>query len=207
LEKIVIHRRGSFIYTKAYRWVVVALTLVYAAMGAAMAVIAARVLDRALVGVIIFALVLALIALMWLVYGAILWIFARESRQGVEIGDEGIRETRDGREEVFIPWRGVTEIEIAATVVAGASLRVKGNFSEISISNVDLAIDRPMTIRQMHKALGPDRRDARVVEETERSCAARRSENEPPRPPMDQEISMGAIELDWSVVRIISITI
>ena len=154
MEKILIHRRGSFIYTKAYRWVVVALTLVYAAMGAALAIIGAKVLDRALAGAIIFALVIALIALMWMVYGAILWIFARESRQGVEIGDEGIREIREGREEAFIPWRGVTEIEVAATVVAGASLRVKGNFSEISISNVDLAIDRPMKIRQMHRALG-----------------------------------------------------
>ncbi|MCI0490488.1 MAG: hypothetical protein L0229_28165 [Blastocatellia bacterium] len=158
MEKIEIERRGSLLYTRGYRRLVVALTLVYAAVGAAMAVLGARVFDRALAGIIIFALVLGMIALMWMVYGAILWIFARESRQGVEINDEGVRETHDGREHAFIPWAGVKEIEIAATLVAGASLRVKGNFSEIAVSNVDLAITRPMKIREMHKALGQSTR-------------------------------------------------
>ena len=158
MEKIEIERRGSLLYTQSYRGVVVALTLVYAALGAPIALVGARVFDSLLAGTIIFALVLGMIALMWMVYGAILWIFARESRQGVEINQEGVRETHDGREHAFIPWAGIKEIELAATLVAGASLRVKGNFSEIAISNVDLAIARPMKIRDMHKALGQSTR-------------------------------------------------
>ncbi|HWP43744.1 MAG TPA: hypothetical protein VNO14_10945, partial [Blastocatellia bacterium] len=108
--------------------------------------------DSWLAGLIAFGFVTLTIAALWAGYLAILWVFAREALQSVEIGDEGIRERRAGREFQFIPWAGVKEIEIAATIIAGASLRVKGNFSEISISNVDLMITGPMGIREMHRA-------------------------------------------------------
>ncbi len=149
-----IKRSGSYFYTRAYRKLVVALTTVYATSGVILAELGAYISNRALVGIIILAFVTALISLMWLVYGAILWIFAREARQTVELTREGIRETHNGREHAFIPWTGVTEIEVAATIIAGASLRVKGMFSEITISNVDLEITGPCKIREMHKAMG-----------------------------------------------------
>ncbi|HEY6332906.1 MAG TPA: hypothetical protein VI756_26510, partial [Blastocatellia bacterium] len=82
-----------------------------------------------------------------------LWFFRRESRQSVDITHEGVLETVEGRQKSFIPWTGVTHIELNATVVAGATLRIKSNFSEISISNVDLVITETSTIRQMNNLL------------------------------------------------------
>jgi hypothetical protein len=153
-----IERKGSLLYTRAYRNLAAALTVVYLLIGAILALLAAQRLGGILAGAILFMLVCGFVAAMWLFYCSLLWIFARESKQTVEISQEGVREMRDGREDAFIPWEGVKEIELAATVVAGASLRVKGNFSEISISNVDLMITSPMSLMEMHRAVGQTRR-------------------------------------------------
>jgi hypothetical protein len=153
VEQVVIQRRGSYFYAKAYQRLVVIMTVLYAAAGAVLAYAGVELFDSWLAGLVALGFVVLTIATLWAGYLAILWVFAREGRQSVEIGAEGIREKRDGREVQFIPWPGVKEIEIAATVVAGASLRVKGNFSEISISNVDLMIAGPMRVREMHAAL------------------------------------------------------
>lgn len=153
VEQVVIQRRGSYFYAKAYQRLVVIMTVLYAAAGAVFAYAGVELFDSWLAGLVALGFVVLTIATLWAGYLAILWVFAREGRQSVEIGAEGIREKRDGREFQFIPWPGVKEIEIAATVVAGASLRVKGNFSEISISNVDLMVTGPMRVRDMHAAL------------------------------------------------------
>ncbi|HET9529298.1 MAG TPA: hypothetical protein VFQ92_03030 [Blastocatellia bacterium] len=153
MEQVVIQRRGSYFYAKAYQRLVVIMTVLYAAAGAVFAYAGVELFDSWLAGLVALGFVVLTIATLWAGYLAILWVFAREGRQSVEIGAEGIREKRDGREFQFIPWPGVKEIEIAATVVAGASLRVKGNFSEISISNVDLMVTGPMRVRDMHAAL------------------------------------------------------
>jgi hypothetical protein len=47
----------------------------------------------------------------------------------------------------------VLEIELAADLFGGMSLKAKGAFSEIAISNVDLEITHPMSITKMHRAL------------------------------------------------------
>jgi len=47
----------------------------------------------------------------------------------------------------------VREIELAADLFGGMSLKAKGAFSEIAISNVDLEITHPMSITKMHRAL------------------------------------------------------
>jgi hypothetical protein len=70
------------------------------------------------------------------------------------VGVDGIRETYKGRERKFIPWEGVREIELNADLTGGANLRVRGNFSDIGVSNVDLVITRPLGLREMHRALG-----------------------------------------------------
>jgi hypothetical protein len=132
----------------------VLLTFVYAALGATLGIISELTIDSWLAAILITSLGVAPIVLMWLVYLLVLWIFKRESRNAVEISADGIRDVRNSREHAFIPWAGVKEIELAATVIAGASLRVKGAFSEITISNVDLVITRPMSIREMHRAFG-----------------------------------------------------
>jgi uncharacterized protein (DUF58 family) len=160
-----IERKGSHLYTRAYRNLAAALTVVYMLIGAALALLAAQRLGGPLAGAILFLLVCGFVAAMWLFYLTLLWIFARESRQSVEISPEGVREMHNGREHAFIPWEGVMEIELAATVVAGASLRVKGNFSEISISNVDLTITHPMGLREMHRAVGQTRRMRELLDE------------------------------------------
>jgi hypothetical protein len=151
---VTIKRRGSFLYARAYLKIVVIITFVYAAAGIALAIISARMLDSRLAGIGALALMTGLILMTWVVYLIVLWAFAREARQSVEVGPEGIREIHAGREKKFIPWEGVSEIEVAATLVAGASIRVKGRFSEIAISNVDIVITRPMTISAMHVAMG-----------------------------------------------------
>ncbi|HKG23630.1 MAG TPA: hypothetical protein VKC34_17140 [Blastocatellia bacterium] len=149
-----IKRRGSYLYARAYLKTGVFITLAYAAAGLAVAMVSARLLDSFLAAFMIFALMMGLLLATWLVYLVVLWVFTREARQSVEIGPEGIREVHAGREKKFIPWEGVYEIEIAATVIAGASIRAKGRFSEIAISNVDLTITRPMTVSEMHVAMG-----------------------------------------------------
>lgn len=159
-----IDRKGSLLYTKAYRKLAVALTMVYLVIGAALAFLAFQRLGGLLAGLILFLLVCGFVAAMWLFYLSLLWIFSRESQESVEVSAEGVREMRNGRELAFIPWEGVIEIELAATVVAGASLRVKSNFSEISISNVDLTITHPMSLLEMHRAVGQTRRMRELLE-------------------------------------------
>jgi len=154
MQKVLIQRKGSLLYTRAYRKPAVVLTLIYLLIGAVMALAAVYAFSHILAGVILFMIVGGFVAAMWLAYLMLLWVFAREARQTIEVGGEGVREVRDGREYAFIPWDGVKELELAATIVAGATLRVKGQFSEISISNVDLTLTAPMTLREMHKAVG-----------------------------------------------------
>ena len=151
---MLIQRKGSLLYTRAYRKLAVVLTLIYLLIGAVLALAAVYAFSHILAGVILFMIVGAVVAAMWLAYVMLLRVFAREARQMIEVGGEGVREVRDGREYAFIPWDGVKELELAATIVAGATLRVKGQFSEISISNVDLTLTAPMTLREMHKAVG-----------------------------------------------------
>jgi hypothetical protein len=154
MQKVLIQRKGSLLYTRAYRKLAVVLTLIYLLIGAVLALAAVYAFSHILAGVILFMIVGAVVAAMWLAYVMLLRVFAREARQMIEVGGEGVREVRDGREYAFIPWDGVKELELAATIVAGATLRVKGQFSEISISNVDLTLTAPMTLREMHKAVG-----------------------------------------------------
>lgn len=154
MEPTTVHRRASYLYARAYFKVVVTLTLVYVALGAALGIVSEMTIDGMLATVLILSLGVAPVVTLWFVYLLVLWIFKRESRNAVEIGADGIRDVRNSRERAFIPWAGVKEIELAATVVAGASLRVKGAFSEITISNIDLVVTRPMGIRAMHRALG-----------------------------------------------------
>ena len=157
LERTTIQRKASYIYARAYFKLVVALTVVYAAVGIALGVISELTIDSVLAGVLIVTLGVAPIVTMWIVYLLILWVFKLESRTSIEISPEGIREMRNNRERAFIPWAGVGEIELVATAIAGASLRVKGKFSEITISNIDLVITEPLSIREMHRALGKTR--------------------------------------------------
>ena len=171
MQKVLIHRRGSLLYTRAYRKLAVVLTLVYLLIGAVLAVAAVYVFAHILAGVILFLVVGGFVAAVWLVYVTLLRVFAREARHTVEIGGEGVREVRDGREYAFIPWDGVKELELAATIVAGATLRVKGEFSEISISNVDLTLTRPMSLREMHRAVGQTSQMRELLESVKGAAA------------------------------------
>jgi hypothetical protein len=164
MERVLIQREGSLFYAQAYRRLVAIASLIYLILGSAVSIIGAARLESPLAGAALIGLVIAQILTVWLIYAIVLWVFRREARQSVEITGEGIRETRNGREHVFLPWSGVKQIEIAATIVAGASLRVKGNFSEISISNVDLVITRRQRITEMHRALGETTRMQRLLE-------------------------------------------
>ncbi|HEX5734622.1 MAG TPA: hypothetical protein VF131_17440 [Blastocatellia bacterium] len=164
MESELIKREGSLFYAQAYRRMVAIASVIYLIVGSTVALFGADRLENRLAGVALFGVVIAQIATVWLVYAIVLWVFKREASQTVEITVEGIRETRNGREFVFLPWSGVKQIEIAATIVAGASLRVKGNFSEISISNVDLVITRRQRITEMHRALGETARMRRLLE-------------------------------------------
>ncbi|HXG64091.1 MAG TPA: hypothetical protein VNO70_03230 [Blastocatellia bacterium] len=154
METVLIQRRSSLLYALAYKNILVVLTVIYLAIGVALSAAAVLIFDRLLIGAALFALVLAINGVLWAIYLGLLRVFEREARQAVEIGEQGIRETHDGREHAFIPWAGVKEIELDAAILAGASLRVKGNFSEIAVSNVDLEVTRPMSIIEMHRALG-----------------------------------------------------
>lgn len=152
MERITIQRRASYLYAMAYLKFVVILTLLYAMLGLTLGIISELKIDCLLAIILVLSLGVAPVIMLWLVYLFILWIFKRESRNAVELGAQGIRDVRNSREHAFIPWAGVREIEFAATVIAGASLRIKGAFSEITISNIDLVITRPMSIREMHRA-------------------------------------------------------
>jgi len=164
MERELIQREGSLFYAQAYCRMVALASVIYLIVGGVVAILGANRLETRMAGAVLIGLVIAQIATVWLVYAIVLWVFKREARQSVEITSEGIREKRNGREFVFLPWSGVKQIEIAATIVAGASLRVKGNFSEISISNVDLVITGPRPITEMHRALGDTARMQRLLE-------------------------------------------
>jgi len=153
MKRLSIQRQGSFLYASGYRKLVFWAEVVYIGLGAALGVLAAILLESIAAGAAVFGVALIVVACVWLVYQSILWVFKREAGQSVEISDAGIMETRGGREHRFIPWDGVMEIEVDATVVAGGSLRVKGKFSRITLSNMDLVITEPARIREMHAAL------------------------------------------------------
>ncbi|HYP30019.1 MAG TPA: hypothetical protein VE262_25160 [Blastocatellia bacterium] len=162
---VTIQRKGSFLYARAYLKIAAIITVVYTVVSVILALISARLLDTYLAALVTLALLMGLLLTTWLVYAVVLWAFAREARQSVEIGPEGIREVRAGRERRFIPWEGVNEIEVVATVIAGASVRVKGRFSEIAISNVDITITRRMTISEMHVAMGQTKAIRQLLKE------------------------------------------
>ncbi|HKY05537.1 MAG TPA: hypothetical protein VJQ56_11640 [Blastocatellia bacterium] len=170
MDKIRIERRGSFLYAMAYRRVVVVVTLGFALAGALLGVAAATSTDNRLPLVLGSMLAISLIGITWFAYLVVLWVFSREARQAVEVGDEGIREIHGKREVAFIPWKGVTQVELAATVIAGASIRVKSTFSEIFISNVDMVITRPASLVEMHRAVEDTARLRELLDRI-RSCA------------------------------------
>jgi hypothetical protein len=154
LERVSIKRQGSYFYARAYWKVVLLLTLVYGGMGAVLAVVTESGLEDVLEEIIFPILAFIPVLMMWSVYGLMLWAFRREADSAIELSGDGIRETYRGRERRFIPWAGVREVELDADLLGGTSLRVKGNFSEIAISNIDLVITRPRSLREMHRALG-----------------------------------------------------
>lgn len=153
MEAVSIKRQGSYFYTRAYWQVVVFLTLVYGGMGAVLAILTESDLEDVLDQIIFPILAFVPVLMMWSVYAAMLWAFKREADTAIEVSDDGIRETRKGRERLFIPWGGVREIELNADLIGGMSLKVKGAFSQIAISNVDLEITRPVSFAKMHQAL------------------------------------------------------
>lgn len=153
MEHISIKRQGSYLYARSFRVVVILLTLIYGGLGAVLAIITESDLDDVLAEIIFPILAFIPVLMMWTVYAGVLWAFKREARSTIEFTEEGIRETRNGREHRFIPWAGVREIELAADLFGGMSLKAKGAFSEIAISNVDLEITHSMSIAKMHRAL------------------------------------------------------
>ena len=126
--------------------------VIYASAGVLFAAGAAAVAQTMVVALAILPLVAAGCFGIWLSYRVLVWMFEREARQSVEISERGVREIHNDREYAFIPWDGVKEIEVNGTLFAGSGLRIKGNFSEITISNADLTINTPMGIREMHRA-------------------------------------------------------
>lgn len=153
MESASIKKQGSYFYTRAYWQVVVVLTLVYGGMGAVLAILTESDLEDVLEQIIFPIMAFVPVLMMWSFYAVMLWAFRREADTAIEVSDDGIRETRKGRERRFIPWDGVREIELNADLIGGMSLKVKGAFSEIAISNVDLEITRPMSFAKMHQAL------------------------------------------------------
>jgi hypothetical protein len=153
LERIQIKRQGSYLYARSFAIVVVLLTVVYGGLGAVLAVITESDLEDVLDEIIFPILAFLPVLMMWLGYAGMLWAFKREASSAIELDDEGIRETRKGRDHRFIPWAGVREIEVTADLFGGMSLKVKGAFSEIAISNLDLEVTRPMNLAKMHRAL------------------------------------------------------
>lgn len=164
MEQVLIQRRGSYLYAQAWRKIVVWITVIYLLTGMALAFVADRKFDNLAVTGTVIGVTLSFIVAIWVVYLGVLWFFAREARQSVDIGDEGIREMHNGRERAFIPWDGIKEIEVAATLPAGASLRVKSSFSEIAFSNVDLVVTEPISLREMHASLSKTDQLRRLLE-------------------------------------------
>jgi hypothetical protein len=156
-----IKRQGSYFYTRSYWQVVLLLTVIYGGMGAVLAILTESDLEDVLEEIIFPILAFIPVLLMWLIYSLMLAAFKRDANTAVEVSREGIRETYRGRERQFIPWAGVREIELDADWLGGATLRARGNFSAIAISNVDLVITRPMRLWEMHRALG---RTGEIVE-------------------------------------------
>ena len=154
MEAVNVKRQGSYFYTRSYWQVVLLLTCVYAGMGAVLAIVTESDLDDVLEEIIFPILAFIPVLLMWLSYALMLAAFKRDANTSVEVSGEGVRETFKGRERQFIPWAGVREIELDADWLGGATLRARGNFSEIAISNVDLVVTRPMRLWEMHRALG-----------------------------------------------------
>jgi hypothetical protein len=148
-----IKRQGSYLYARSFGIVVLLLTVIYGGLGAVLAIITESDLDDVLDEIIFPILAFLPVLMMWLSYAGMLWAFKREASHTIELSEEGIRETRAGREHRFIPWAGVREIELAADLFGGMSLKAIGAFSEIAISNVDLEITHPMSITKMHRAL------------------------------------------------------
>jgi hypothetical protein len=153
LEAVTIKRQGSYFYTRAYWQVVVFLTLLYGGMGAVLAILTESDLEDVLEQIIFPILAFIPVLMMWSFYAVMLVAFKREAQTAIEVSDDGIRETYRGRERRFIPWEGVREIELNADLIGGMSLKVKGAFSEIAVSNVDLEITRSMSFAKMHRAL------------------------------------------------------
>ena len=153
MERTLIKRQGSYLYARAFAIVVILLTFVYGGLGAVLAILTESDLDDVLDQIIFPILAFLPVLMMWLGYAGMLWAFKREAGYAIELGDDGIRETRAGREHRFIPWTGVREIEMDADLFGGMSLKAKSAFSEIAISNLDLEVTRPMNLARMHRAL------------------------------------------------------
>ena len=153
MEHILIKRQGSYLYARSFGIIVMLLTLIYGGLGAVLAIITESDLDDVMDEIVFPILAFIPVLMMWTGYAGVLWAFKREANHAIELTEEGLRETRAGREHHFIPWAGVREIEMAADLFGGMSLKAKGAFSEIAISNVDLEITRPMNIARMHRAL------------------------------------------------------
>lgn len=153
MERTEIKRQGSYLYARSFAVVVLLLTVVYGGLGAVLAILTESDLEDVLERIIFPILAFLPVLMMWLGYAGMLWAFKRESSHSIEIGEDGIRETRAGREHRFIPWAGVLEIEMSADLFGGMNLKVKGAFSEIAISNLDLEVTRSMNLAKMHRAL------------------------------------------------------
>jgi hypothetical protein len=153
LERTLIKRQGSYLYARAFAVVVILLTVVYGGLGAVLAILTESDLEDVLDQIIFPILAFLPVLMMWLGYAGMLLAFKREASYAIELGDDGIRETRAGREHRFIPWAGVREIEMDADFFGGMSLKAKSAFSEIAISNLDLEVTRPMNLAKMHRAL------------------------------------------------------
>lgn len=153
MEHLLIKRQGSYLVARSFGIIVMLLTLIYGGLGAVLAIVTESDLDDVLDQIIFPILAFIPVLMMWIGYAGLLWAFKREACHSIELSEEGIRETRSGREHCFIPWAGVREIELAADLFGGMSLKAKGAFSEIAISNVDLEITRPMSLTRMHRAL------------------------------------------------------
>lgn len=160
METVIIKRQGSYFYTRSYWQVVLLLTVIYGGMGAVLAILTESDLEDVLEEIIFPILAFIPVLLMWLTYVLMLVAFKRDANTAVEVSSLGVRETYKGRERQFIPWAGVREVELDADWLGGATLRARGNFSAIAISNVDLVITRPMHLWEMQRALG---RTAEIV--------------------------------------------
>src|SRR5215510_14110476 len=104
LERVLIKRQGSYLYAKSFAIIVMLLTAVYGGMGAVLAIITESDLEDVLEEIIFPILAFIPVLMMWLGYLGLLWAFKREAGYQIELTNEGIKETRAGREHRFIPW-------------------------------------------------------------------------------------------------------